>query len=439
MIKAKILFIIFLGLNAFHYPYLMGYNAKQHLEYARIISSQWRFPTVSESFENYNPPFFYLVAGGVGQIVSRLTGWDFYQSVNAYKIIGVALAVGAVIFWSKIFTFLQPKQFAVRNFFLILLFTLPVFHKVAVMFNTELMLMFFVSLLLWFLITHFLRQPNLKKLLVLSLLTSIVMLIRISGIIIFGAVILGLIGQLVLRQISLKRFLVFLAIFLAITISVTGWFYYGRRNEGIYQAGRIYKQNVPIWNRQPLDFYTYVPFKLMMTYPIRLTQPLNHLIPLYYSDFWGDWWNYFSQRRYGITLDQLLDSRHITSPPRVANLALQNQVNIPLTLLMMLGMLYLFWRIIKGSKKRNLTWLTESIFAVTFVVTWFGFMLMQVKYPNWKSDAVKPSYMLYLIPVFLYAATCFLWKVVRKKKYIFIPLIIWLFCSSLVNLYFDYF
>lgn len=441
-----IIFGIFAGLfllihNAYYYPYLGGYNSHQHIKYAKIISNEFRFPTYEESYENYNPPLFHLTAGLLAKLTSQLTGLNFYQSVNAYKVIGVLLAAGSIYFWYLIINCLYPFNKFLKLTFIVLVFSLPVFHKVAVMFNTELPLMFLYSLSFWYLLVKYFNKPSKKSIAVLALITSTALLVRISSITLFITFIFSIVGLWFLKKINLKKAILHLFIYLFIVFSLTGWFYIGRKDQGIYKAGRVSEPDIPIWKRQPIEFYTYIPFKFMMTYPIRLSTPLNHIIPIYYSEFWGDFWNYYSQRRFGISEQARYEDHYLTTPKRVANLALQNQINLPFTIIMILGFILLIYRFFKGLfyKKKSLIWLAEAVFLSVSLLTWFGFLLMNIKYPNWKSDAVKPSYMLNIIPIFIYTGVVFLFSNLKKIKFIFYPIMIWLVLSTLINLWWAYY
>lgn len=427
--------------NSYYYDYFGGYNATVHMNYAKIISHEFRFPSFKESYENYNPPLFYLVSGLIGRFTSQISGLDFYSSLNAYKVIGVLLAIGSIYFWHKIIQSLYPKRINLRTIFLILLFSLPVFHKVAVMFNTELPLMFVYSLTLWFFITHFFNKPSKKSIVLLALFITIALLIRMSSLTLFVSIFIGILGMGLLKKISWKKTLTYLSIFLTIIFISTSWFYIGRRDKDIYKAGRVSEPDIPIWQRQPIEFYTYIPFKFMMTYPMRLSMPLNHIIPIYYSEFWGDFWNYYSQRRFGVSAETRRSNHYITTPQRVANLALQNQVNLPFTIIMLAGFIYINLRVIKGlfSRSKPKIWLIEVVFLCVSFLTWIGFLIMNVKYPNWKSDAVKASYMLNIIPIFVYSGVIFIFNVLKKFKFVFYPVLIWLSLSTVINLWWAYY
>lgn len=427
--------------NAFYYEYVGGYNAPQHMEYAKIISGEFRFPTFQESYENYNPPLFHLVSGLMAKTASGITGFDFYTSLNVFKTVGVVLAISSIYLWYQIMQVLYPRKIKLNLALIILIFSLPVFHKVAVMFNTELVLMFLYSLTFWFFVRHYYPKPSLRGTVVLSLFVSLALLTRMSAFVLLASVFAGISMIGMLKIIPWKKTIAYLVIFSGIIFLLTGWFYIGRKDQGIYQAGRVAEPDIPIWQRQPLNFYTYIPFRFMMTHPIRLSTPLNHIIPIYYSEFWGDFWNYYSQRRYGVSVETRINDHFATTPERVASLALQNQVNLPFTVLMILGFGYLTLRVTKGlvSKAKSKLWLMETIFLFASLLTWIGFLIMNVKYPNWKSDAVKPSYMLNIIPIFVYSGVIFIFEVVKKYRYVFYPILVWLALASVINLWWAYY
>jgi len=429
--------------NAINYDYRGGYDSWAHIEYSKVISSKWRFPTKLESHETYNPPLFYLLSGIVVRFASFLTGKDFYNSLNTFKIAGVLLAVGYICLWTLIFKHLYPKKKKLQMAFTVLLFSLPVFHKTIVMFNTEILLMFLAALALWYFVVVFQKNPTIFKTVVLAAITSLALLTRFPALPLFLTLILGIIGLKIIGKISLKKTTQLLSVFLIFIIASTSWFYYGRRNQGIYTGARTTEpKEIPFFKRQPLAFYTEIPFTLIMNYPIRFDRntPLNRLIPIYYSDFWGDWWNYFSQRRFGVSVEARRQDHYLTSPERVANLSLQNRVNLPFTLIILSGFIYLTVKNLKKLfKKPDKKWLIETMFLSLTFLTWIGLLTFLTKYPYYKANGVKPSYMLSTIPVYIYVAVIFINKVIKSRHCLFIPLIIWLSFSTLVNLWFDYY
>lgn len=434
MVKKIILIIVIaLGLgfmfhNAYFYPVTAGYDAWLHLRYADTVSHQWRIPTFEETRENYNPPLFYLVSGLTGRLAQKLTNQDYFTAIKGWQYVSILLATVSLYLWFLIVKKLHPEDKLFQAGFIIILFSLPVFHKTIVMFSIETWFLFTTSLSFWFLITRFIDKPNLRNTLFLSLLLVINFLTRMSAVVLLITVAVALISLFIKKKISLKKMVLVSSLISFIIYCSTSWFYLGRNSQEVYGVGEGGELTIPFFKRQPISFYLDVPFKFMMTHPIRLTEPLNKLIPIYYSEFWGDFWNYYSQRRFGISVEARKKDHYLTSGERVANLALQNQINFPATLLMVSGFIYL---LLKNKKRLNLP---ESLFLTFTLFTWLGFLALLTKYPSWKSDSVKASYMLSNLPIFAYALTIFVFKFLKGYKYFFVPVIIYLFSSTIINL-----
>jgi len=125
----------------------------------------------------------------------------------------------------------------------------------------------------------------------------------------------------------------------------------------------------------------------------------------------------------------------------VANLALQNQVNLPSTLLIIAGFFYLVLKLLKDliSRKLNQRWLIEAVFITITASTWIGFLIMITKYPHYIPSGVKASYMLSIVPIFIYAAVVFISDIISKLKILFLPVMIWLIIATGVNFYFNWY
>ena len=63
--------IYFLIHNISHYPTHLGYIWGLNTRYAEILTTQWRLPTITETVEAYNPPFFYLISGLFAKTISQ--------------------------------------------------------------------------------------------------------------------------------------------------------------------------------------------------------------------------------------------------------------------------------------------------------------------------------------------------------------------------------
>jgi len=396
--------------NAGAYPYNAGYDSSLHLKYAEIVSREGRIPSFAETRENYNPPLFYLTSG----LISQAFGFKTWQYLNVF------LALISLWLWYQVFVKLHPNDKVVPLTAVGLVFSWPVFHKTSVMFSLEVFFMLTTALSFWFFISKFDPKPNFKKLLVLALIVAANLLTRMPGIITVGVISAG---------IAYRRLGRYLLVFWLVIGLGAGWFYLGRSHQEVFGVGEGGETEKPFFQRQPLAFYLDVPFTLMMTYPLRQNLPLNKMIPIFYNEFWGDFWNYYPQPRFGLPVAEVRKNRELSNPPRIKSLVLQNQINLVQTLLMICGFVYLLVK--NMTKKFNLA---ETMMGLFAVLTWLGFLALLTKYPSWKSDSVKASYMLYDLPIFGYATSLFVFKFLKKSRLLFIPSVVMLVLAAIVNL-----
>ena len=302
------------------------------------------------------------------------------------------------------------------------------------MYNLELFSAFLISLAFWYFIVHYQSHPTLFKTVILAAITIINLLTRMSSFVLLITLFFGFWGLGYLKKITWSKAIKFLIVFTLLVLLGSSWFYIGRRNQEIYGVGEGGEPDLPFFQRQPLAFYTEVPFRLMMGYPIRFAPntPLNRLIPIYYSEFWGDWWNYFSQRRFGISIDTIKQDRNFTSPARVANLAWQNRINLPFTLLILFSFITFF-------SQRKKDWFIPAMMIIMLCLTYLGWLVMITKYPSFKGDSIKASYMLHVLPVLIYSLIIFLSKILQKNKYIFISILTYISIAAINNLIWSWF
>ena len=426
--------------NISQYPIDLGYTFGFHATYADILMSKWRLPNLSETAVAYNPPFFYLISGLFVRLVSKLSNQSFLDSIKYWPYIGALLSITSLFLWSKIIKKLHPQDKILSLVVIGWTFSIPVFQKMMPMYTIEPFLLFIMTLTFWYFIIIFQPKPTIKKTFILSILTSIAILTRITSLVLLITIALGILGLGLIKQLNWKKTLSLFAVFLTLTIMTSGWFYYLRRNRKIVYSSGVPKEKWPI-NKYGLSFYVDIPFKFMMTYPLRLPPPNpTPIIPVYYSTFWGDYWNYYIPKRFNITKEAQKQDRHITNTQRLKSLSLQNQINLLPTLIIISGFFYqLTLSLKKLTKKPDKQWLTQTMFLLFSCLTWFGFLYFISFYPSWKGDGIKAGYMLFNLPIFIYTASLFLLKKLKNYKFIFIPAIIWLIFATGINLWWSWY
>ncbi len=236
------------------------------------------------------------------------------------------------------------------------------------------------------------------------------------------------------KQVIVKAGLAGLAIVMVIFAS-SGWFYVHKTKKyGLFTSGRIYKTRI-----QPKSFYFDIPFVLMMHYPIR---PYigNRFLPVLYTDFWGDQWNYFPQRRYGISTEFLrTENTQFITPERLSDLQRQVRINLATTIIMGVSFIVISIKHLKKilNLKFNQDSLTSLSLLLFFWVAALGYFYFQAKAPSWDGSNIKPSHLVYIWPIPALFTIDFIFS--RKNKYFKSALIILLTIPTIVNLWFNWF
>ena len=454
MAKKKLFLVLILGFfaalflhNAWFYPYNSGYDAGIHQIYTRIITFEKRIPTPLDTPESYNPPLFYFLSGKLAQLFTPLFAGNFFDALKLWQIL-IALLMPVIGFlWYDIFLSLNRKKPDLSLFFLFWLLSLPVIMKLAPMYNIETPSLIIGSFIVWYFIKFVLPKPSLIKILWLGIFAGIIFSLRIMS----GSLLLSLgLGIFLIywfKKISFKQMLIYNLLFTVVTLAIGGQYYYFFKDQGVFDSGENVAElyRVPFFQRQPRSFYLDTFFRTMMRNPIRESFP-NRFIPIFYSTFWGDYWNYYRQRRYPLSAEEQIKFKDSTnkvkiSAERLKVLAWQNRINLIPTLILIIGLFAAIKKLILSIWQRRATYqqISENFLTLFFIWAFLFFFYTNIQFPNvYKGDTIKASYVLYAIPVLIYFAVKWLGST-KKIKWLFYPLVAMVAVSILFNLNFDYF
>lgn len=436
-----VILVLFAGLylhNAWFYSPHSGYDAGIHMIYTRIITWEGRIPLRPDTPESYNPPLFYWLSGQLAKIVAPVFNLNFLDALKSWQILTAILVLVVGYLWYDIFQFLNPKFKRWGLFFIVWLLSLPVMVKMAPMYNLEMPQLILSTIVIWYFIKYFVNQPSGSRAIVLGLLGGAAMSLRAMSASLLLSLGSGVIILAVVKKISWRKMLVYNLIFSFSALTIGGQYYWFYKDKGAFDTGEnvIENRKVPFFKRQPRTFYTDTFFRTMMRTPIRPYFP-NRFMPIFYSSFWGDYWNYFRQRRYPLTAEQekqFSSNKEKISPARLSMLAWQNRINVIPTLIIIAGMFTAMIRVIKRGRNP-----AETFLVIFFWATWFLFIYTNIEYPNlYKGDTIKASYVLYAIPVLIYFATKLL-IYLKPKKLIFYPVVGVIVISWLFNLNFSWY
>ena len=445
-----VIFIFFLGLflhNAWYFPHKYGYDAGLHYKYLETIVIKKKIPTPEDTKSSYNPPLYYFLSSRIIPFFVPLFNGDLWEAEKVWILITACFAPLIGFFWFDIFRKLNPRAGWLAYLLLIWLLSFPTLNKMLPMYNYEVFQLILVSFTIWFFIKFFLEKTQINLVIWLGIFTGFLLLTRIMS----SSLVLSIFITILLlwwwKKISFKKMLILNLIFILITLAIGGWFYYFYKDQGVFLSGENPKdfKGIPILKRQPRSFYTETFFHLSMKAPVR-PNFYNRFIPIFYSDFWGDYWNYYRHRRFPLSPEEeqkIPTWREKISASRLLVLAWQNRINLIPTLIILAGFIWAFLTsiisIIKRSKNLTYQNISENFLVIFFLIAFSGFFYANLEFPNlYKGDTIKSAYILFAIPILFFFGTKFLMQL-GKIKAIFYLLVIIVFISILFNLHFDYY
>lgn len=264
-------------------PIEVGFDARHHLEYVKILLESGRLPLATEGWSTYHPPLFYLLSAGV----ATLGGGD-----AALKLLPMLAGLGSVWVAWWLARRLVPEEPAVAGLAVLFAASLPVGIYTSAYFSNESLHALLAGAALAATVDCLLCEglPPRKLALAgalfgLAALTKFTVLVAVP----VAAFFLGWKALAVERQ-GVARSLRAVAVFAALVFLLAGWFYlrslflYGTPlvgNWALSGAGQL-------WWQQP-GFHTpawYTGFGESLAHPFY--SGFHSFWDGLYSTFWGD-------------------------------------------------------------------------------------------------------------------------------------------------------
>tara|TARA_X000000368_G_C23056254_1_gene724005 strand:+ start:299 stop:1672 length:1374 start_codon:yes stop_codon:yes gene_type:complete len=386
--------------NIFHYSPSLGYDAEAHFLYvdhlARYLPYEFNIPSASETREFFNPPLAYVFPSIV-QVFCR----NIIQSSNYLSECRPIYATFTQIFQSFLYlltifiNIYTLKKFTKQSNFLnasylILISLLAVNYRTISMIRGEPYILFFLSLLIYWIlkIDKLNYEFNFKTILILGSTIGFLALSRQWAFLLF----LPLITLLFSKRNKLKR-LYFKTWSLSALVGagISSWFYLNLYNEnGSFTAFNMASTKFSIYN-QPLNFY--IPnldqLGYIFTKPIRPYLD-NQFISILYSDLWGDYWGYFSFTSRFLDIGRNQES--------IGNY-LSNVVSLSIITTILIFIYY-----IRSFKKNKKNFIIQYInYSVLFSL--FGFLIFTISYPVSTGDTIKSTYIIQMFHLIVFMAS----------------------------------
>lgn len=376
-----------LAWDVFHYDWLRGFDAYANSLYSDVIRDDHRLPTAAETDVWHTPPLFYAVAALI----------DSKRGVQAFN--GLA-ALAVVVLAGLIARELFPRSPAIQVGTLAFAALTPVLTRTAVMYHPEPLATALATAGLYLVVRGAVRSGvGLWAGAAAGLLFGLATLTRTWALALAGASCLALLIRA--RWARERGPLLACAALAGVTVAVSlPWFIHQARSHDNPFAFNRPAPSESFFTRRPASFYTSLDLDEVFSHPYS-PHYLNHLWPVVYSDWWGDYWRYFEVPYDNISTPPELPSRY--EAPRVR----QSYVGLVPSLLAVVGFVGL---IAIGVRRR-----APSLLLVPAAIALLGlqFLIFQIAYPHADGDTIKAAYLLNAVaPV----AVCSAWTLALLRR-----------------------
>ena len=266
----------------------IGYDAFSHRDYIQVLA-QGHLPTSAESDEFFSPPLPYVFPA----LLMATAGMSVFKAMKMAQLLQALLSIGLIFFLIKICRLISPRRMVALGA-IIFVGILPVYYKSFAFVRGEPYVAFFAVVAIYYFLRIFLQNeftwPNIVA---AGCAAGGAMLSRQWGVLLLPA--LGLFGAVEWFGRSRHRLSIFKAttMILTIAIAASAWFYVGLKQKfGSATAFNRQRTATFSFSNQPRSFYFGVAPDLLFSKPVRPSFA-NELIPIFYSEVWGDYWCFF--------------------------------------------------------------------------------------------------------------------------------------------------
>lgn len=276
-------------LNAVLHDPTVGYDAHFHLRYAETLS-EGRLPSPADTREFFCPPLPYLFPA----VLLRWTSLDLWWAAKLAQVLNVFVSLGIALYVVRIGRLIDPRDAFLRFGSIVFLGLLPVYYRTLAFVRGEGFVALFTVMTAFYALAMFEHgQTGGRRAVLLGLALGMAALSRQWGILLYPAVFafacLGIVraGQ---RRWAMVRTLLICA---AVAAMTGGWFYASLTwRFGSPTAFNLAPRERFALSNHPAHFYFGTGSDKLFRDPVVGAFP-NRLMPIFYSDLWGDYWGYF--------------------------------------------------------------------------------------------------------------------------------------------------
>ena len=405
----------------------IGYDSDAHLHYLMAMS-EGRLPTDKDTGEFFSPPLPY-VPGAVAMRMGKPAECAF--KVAQYAQFAYSLVL--TFFLLQLCGLIRKDDDRLGLLALLCLGMIPAYYKTFAMIRGEPLLATLAVVIAWLAVRTFVVKPRMSIIaaIVLGLLLGAAALSRQWGVFLIPPVVL-LAAWRMWRDKKFWPAFRTLAIAGLVCAASGSWYYlYLHHTYGSMTAFNRSRETLD----RHASFYIAFPVHNVVKNPVRPLDPTRRLLPILYSDFWGDYWLNFLV--FGRTKgDRYVQGSYITrrvGVPMVKRPVDDNLDEIApylrrINAVSLLPALVLFGgagvgvvMIIRLIRARPDTTAPPDVatatiaFAATIVLcTFAGYLWFIVNYTDASGDTIKASYILQTIP-FLALMAAYLLRQMQQR------------------------
>jgi 4-amino-4-deoxy-L-arabinose transferase-like glycosyltransferase len=340
-----------------------GYDGPAHLEYARILEDEGRLPTREETYQYDSPPGFHWLAVQL----HRATG--FWRAGQALSSI---FAAGLVVVTWLLARELWPRHPGLWAAAAALTAGFPIAVRMGTMFHPEALNALLLALATLLVVRAAARDWPVAYGVASGVALGLAAVTRESAVAVAAGVAVGL---AVTRD---RRALRFGAVSFAALALVAGpwWGYQAARFGSPFYTDLVLTERQAL-ESQPREFYVSAPVADLVVHPYRPAFA-GELWPKFHADLWSDWFG----AQHGFWSE---------APDAATRVFLSSQ-----------SVLGLFFSVVALA---GLWFLRRQPVLLAIVgVTWIGFVVQNIRFPQADGDPIQARYLLFLAPIFALAA-----------------------------------
>jgi hypothetical protein len=394
-----------------HHPKI-GYDVVDNLTYIQVL---WhRLPGPTDTGEFFSPPLPFALPAlfdkfcGAGDTTTQQPLHDLTISWSCRttdgklaQTLNLLLSIGSSLLLLAIAGLLRPGDRFFRLSALILLAGLTVYYKTFAQVRAEPYIVFFV-LLSVFLVFQLLASMKFSWGLAAGLGVSLgcLVLSRQWGFFLIPAI--GLLAVMIYLRDHQRGWRLIKELFVSglVSVLVGGFFYFHLyRDYGSFTAFNIEKASYPsIQQAYALLRKTHLGDLGLFQNPVRPAFT-GAILPILYSETWGDYWGYFTYIKPNSSFGE---NGYSSSDSFASYLGSVNLVSVPMSILLGAAVLFSLWEILRFTKLTGLEQEYLLFICLAMMCMLLGFGWFVYSYVMASTKVVKATYMLQVLVLLVF-------------------------------------